>query len=137
MRRAIARATPRHGIDRSATASSSIRRGATSSTSSTKRRSRTCADCFRSERKRMARQEHLAEGIYESDLTKSAWRGLIRAAGLRDVRVVSAGVYPPYTLRGHEALTWRYGSFMRALDGTVIADVLGFFYMATARKPRR
>ena len=88
------------------------------------------------ERKRMARQEHLAEGIYESDLTKSAWRGLVRAAGLRDVRVVSAGVYPPYTLRGHEALTWRYGSFMRALDGTVIADVLGFFYMATARKPR-
>ena len=61
---------------------------------------------------------------------------LVRAAGLRDVRVVSAGVYPPYTLRGHQALTWRYGSFLRALDGTPIADVLGFFYVVTARKPR-
>ena len=87
------------------------------------------------EHERMARHENLAEGIYESDLTKSAWRDLIRHAGLRDVRLVSAGVYPPYTLRGHESLTWRYGSLLRALDGTPIADVLGFFYMVTARKP--
>jgi len=86
------------------------------------------------ERERMARDENLAEGIYESDLTRSAWRDLIRDAGLRDVRLVSAGVYPPYTLRGHEALTWRYGSFLRALDGTPVADVLGFFFMVTARK---
>src|SRR3989442_2281778 len=89
------------------------------------------------ERDRMAREEDMAEGIYESDLTKSAWRDRIRDAGLRDVRAVSAGVYPPYTLRGHEALTWRYGSFLRALDGTPIADVLGFFFVVTARKPRR
>lgn len=88
------------------------------------------------ERERMARDENLSEGIYESDLTKSAWRDLIRDADLRDVRLVSAGVYPPYTLRGHEALTWRYGSCLRALDGTPIADVLGFFIMVTARKSR-
>jgi len=88
------------------------------------------------ERRRMAQQEQMAEGIYESDLTKSAWRDLVSRAGLRDVRLVSAGVYPPYTLRGHEALTWRYGSFLRALDGTPIADALGFFFMVTARKPR-
>ena len=55
---------------------------------------------------------------------------------MRTLRVVSAGVYPPYTLRGHQALTWRYGSLLRALDATPIADVLGFFYMVTARKPR-
>lgn len=88
------------------------------------------------ERERMAREENLSAGIYESDLTKSAWRDLIRHAGLRDVHLVSAGVYPPYALRGHEALTWRYGRLLRALDGTPIADVLGFFYMVTARKPR-
>jgi SAM-dependent methyltransferase len=86
------------------------------------------------ERERMARDENLAEGIYESDLTKSAWRDLIRRAGLRDVRLVSAGVYPPYTLRSHEALTWRYGSLLRAFDGTPVADALGFFYMVTAKR---
>jgi SAM-dependent methyltransferase len=88
------------------------------------------------ERDRMAREEHMAKGIYESNLTKAAWRDLARGAGLRDIRVISAGVYPPYTMRGHEALTWRYGSFLRGLDGTPIADVLGFFYMVTGRKLR-
>src|SRR3989475_9510734 len=84
------------------------------------------------ERSRMAREEHLAEGIYESDLGKSAWRELVRDAGLREVRVVSAGVYPPYTMRDHERLVWRYGRLLRGLDGTPIADALGFFYMVTA-----
>ena len=88
-----------------------------------------------SERGRMAHDEHLAAGIYESDLPKRAWASLAREAGLRDVRIVSAGVYPPYTFAGHERLLWRYPGFFRALDGTVVADVLGFFYMATARKP--
>jgi SAM-dependent methyltransferase len=87
------------------------------------------------ERGRMARDEHLSAGIYESDLPKGAWRDLVRATGLADVRVVTAGVYPPYTLSGHERLLWRYGAFFRALDATPIADALGFFYMVTARRP--
>ena len=86
------------------------------------------------ERGRMRHEEHLAEGIYESDLPKGAWAGLVRDAGLRGVRIVSAGVYPPYTLRSHERLLWRYPSAFRALDATPIADLLGFFYMCTARK---
>jgi SAM-dependent methyltransferase len=86
------------------------------------------------ERARMAQDEHLAEGIYESDLRKSEWRDIVRDAGLRDVRIASAGVYPPYTVRDHERLVWKYGGFLRALDGTPVADVLGFFYMVTARK---
>lgn len=86
------------------------------------------------ERERMRRTEHLYEGVYESDLSKASWARVVRAAGLRDVRVISAGVYPPYTLSRYERLTWRYGGFLRRLDGTAVADVLGFFYMATARK---
>lgn len=86
------------------------------------------------ERDRMQHDEHLAEGIFESDLPKAAWAKLVREAGLRDVRIVSAGVYPPYTTRDHEKLIWKYGSFLRALDGTPVADALGFFYMVTARK---
>ncbi len=86
------------------------------------------------ERSRMAHDEHLAAGIYESALGKGAWAKLLAATGLREVRVVSAGVYPPYTVRDHERLIWKYGRLLRALDGTPVADALGFFFMATARK---
>src|SRR5262249_2731642 len=86
------------------------------------------------ERERMGRSEHMAEGIFESGLGKSDWSRLVRGAGLRDVRVVSAGVYPPYTFRGYDRLTWKYAEFIRSLDATPVADVLGFFVMATARK---
>ena len=86
------------------------------------------------ERARMANDEHLAEGIYESDLSKADWARRAREAGLTDVRIISAGVYPPYTIRDHEAMIWKYGGFLRALDGTPVADALGFFYMVTARK---
>ena len=86
------------------------------------------------ERERMAHEEHMAEGIFESALSKREWHGLARAAGLASVRVISAGVHPPYTFRGHEDVTWRYARFFRALDGTPVADVLGWFYMLTARK---
>lgn len=86
------------------------------------------------ERGRMAHDEHLAEGIFESDLPKRAWAVLARDAGLRDVRIVSAGVYPPYTRPGFEGLLWRHPRLFRAFDGTPVADVLGFFYMLTGRR---
>ena len=86
------------------------------------------------ERGRMAHQEHMAEGIFESDLPKRAWATVAREAGLRDVRIISAGVYPPYTRPGFEALLWRHPRLFRALDGTLVSDVLGFFYMLTGRK---
>lgn len=41
-------------------------------------------------------------------------------------------MYPLYTMRGYEELTWRYGRLLRALDGTIVADLLGFFYLCTA-----
>jgi len=86
------------------------------------------------ERGRMKESEHMAEGIFESDLSRGAWRDLVAAAGLRDVRAISAGVYPPYTMRGYDTLTWKYSDLVRSLDGTVLADVLGWFYMVTATK---
>ncbi len=86
------------------------------------------------ERGRMARSEHYQEGIFESDLPKGRWAALAREAGLRDVRIVAAGVYPPYTLAGYERLVWRYRSLVRALDGTPVADLLGFFYMLTGTR---
>ena len=86
------------------------------------------------ERDRMARSEQLQEGIFESDLPKGRWAALAREAGLASVRIVAAGVYPPYTVAGHERLVWKYRSFVRALDGTPVADALGFFYMLTGTR---
>ena len=86
------------------------------------------------ERGRMARSDQLQEGIYESDLPKARWAALARQAGLASVRIVSAGVYPPYTLRDHERLVWKYRSLVRALDGTPLADLLGFFLMLTGSR---
>ncbi len=86
------------------------------------------------ERERMRHDEQMAEGIFESALSKRAWRDLVNAAGLAEVRIVAAGVQPPYTMRGFEELTWRYARILRALDGTAVANVLGWFYMVTARK---
>ena len=86
------------------------------------------------ERSRMAASDQLQDGIFESDLPKGRWAALARSAGLRDVRIVTAGVYPPYTVRDHERLIWKYGSLLHALDGTVIADALGFFYMLTGKR---
>jgi len=50
------------------------------------------------------------------------------------VRIRSAGVYPPYTFAGHERLVWKYRSLVQALDGTPVADALGFFYMLTGTR---
>ena len=86
------------------------------------------------ERDRMAKSDQLQEGIFESDLPKSRWAALAREAGLSDVRIASAGVYPPYTMANHEQLVWKYRSLVRALDGTPIADVLGFFLMLTGTR---
>jgi len=86
------------------------------------------------ERERMARSEQLQEGIYESDLPRSRWAALAREAGLHDVRIVSAGVYPPFTMPDHERLVWKYRSLVRALDATIVADILGFFYMVTGNR---
>jgi len=86
------------------------------------------------ERARMESSEHMAEGIFESDLSKASWRRLVADAGLHDVRAISAGVYPPYTLPRYDQLTWKYANLIRSLDGTAVADVLGFFYMVTATK---
>lgn len=86
------------------------------------------------ERDRMKTSEHFGEGIFESDLSRGAWRDLVAAAGLRDVRAISAGVYPPYTMKGYDELTWKYSNLVRRLDGTIVADVLGWFYIVTARR---
>ncbi len=86
------------------------------------------------ERERIAHDEHMEPGIFESDLSKREWRELISSCGLVDVRLFSCGVFPPYSLRDYERWTWRLAPLVRALDGTPLADWLGFYYFCVGWK---
>jgi hypothetical protein len=63
----------------------------------------------------------------------------LQQCNLTDIRVVSSCVIPPLGLLGRLPLgrsIARAGDpLWRAFDGTVVADWLGFFYLALGRKP--
>ncbi len=86
------------------------------------------------ERDRIAHDEHMDPGIFESDLSKREWRDLVASCGLVDVKLFSCGVFPPYTLRDYDRWTWRLAPLVRALDGTPLADWLGFYYFCVGWK---
>lgn len=72
--------------------------------------------------------------IYWSDYGKSTWMRILQRAGLRHVRVFSCGVMPPLSLRRHAEITWRLAPFLRALDGTPLADWIGYYYFCMGRR---
>jgi SAM-dependent methyltransferase len=85
---------------------------------------------------RMTRAEHLHDGIFESDLDKKSWRGILQDAGLREVQVMGCGVFPPGAMPGCERLMWKIGNAIRRLDGTRAADLLGWYYLCLGTKAR-
>jgi len=69
---------------------------------------------------------------------------MMHESGLIDVRVFGAGVFPPSipVLERSRAVRTTIARFVRgtlplwqSLDRTAIADVLGFYFFATGRKP--
>lgn len=88
-----------------------------------------------------------SDGWYEAKMGKKEVRRMVEKAGLEIIRVFSAGVLPPRSVPG----TGRFKLFSRiekflvcglkrfwcSLDGTPVADWLGFYYYVTARKPSR
>ncbi len=84
------------------------------------------------------------EGFFERAFTRAEIRDLLEGAGLAGARVFAAGVVPPYLpllyrsqrLRGAEVrLVERTRAFWKRLDGTRLAEWLGFYYFAWATKP--
>jgi len=82
--------------------------------------------------------------FYERRFTLREVRGLLDTAGLVGVTVFPAGVVPPYLplvyrvrrLRdGQVRLVERTRRLWARLDGTRVAEWLGFYYFASARKP--
>lgn len=82
--------------------------------------------------------------FYERGFTLHEIRDLLESAGLVGVTVVPAGVVPPYLpvlyrvrwLRdGQVRLVERTRRWWARLDGTRLAEWLGFYYFASATKP--
>lgn len=85
-----------------------------------------------------------ADPFYERSFTRAQISRLLEGAGLAGVRVFPAGVIPPYapvlyrSRRLREAqvrLVERTQRFWKSLDGTRVAEWLGFYYFAWATKP--
>ena len=86
----------------------------------------------------------LGEGFFERAFTPAEIRNLLEEAGLVGARVFAAGVVPPYLpllyrCRGlREAqvrLVEQTQGFWKRLDGTRVAEWLGFYYFAWGTKP--
>jgi SAM-dependent methyltransferase len=85
------------------------------------------------------------KGWYEARLSKKDIHELITAAGLDPVRLFAAGVLPPRNIPGRGRFpiisrmqNWlieHRADFWRSLDGSRLADLLGFYYYVSAEKP--
>jgi SAM-dependent methyltransferase len=76
---------------------------------------------------RMACSPRLMPGVFESARGPDEYRRALAALGCEPIRVRGAGVYPPWGARAWARLT-------RRLDGTPIADLLGWYFMIAARR---
>lgn len=79
------------------------------------------------ELRRMVRSAYLMPSVYESSLGPSYYRRTLGELGCRDIRIESAGVYPH-----RNTLAWAKRT--ARLDGTRVADALGWYFMIAARK---
>jgi SAM-dependent methyltransferase len=84
------------------------------------------------------------ETFYERPFTREEIRHLLEGAGLGGTRVFPAGVVPPYlpllyrVARLREGQVWfveRTRGFWKRMDGTRLAEWLGFYYFAWGVKP--
>ena len=82
--------------------------------------------------------------VFERPMSRSEIEGFLRNAGLTDVQVFSAGIFPPMlpVIERSQLVRRLIGSFVsatlpmwQAVDATALGDLLGFYYFAVGRKP--
>ena len=88
-----------------------------------------------------------APGWYEAALGKREIFGILRQSGLEDIKIFGAGVLPPRNIPGkgrirligrlERFVIGRFKKYWTSLDGTKIAEWIGFYYFVTARKPKQ
>jgi len=76
---------------------------------------------------RILRTPWLLPGVFESSYGPARYRHALERLGLDAIRVRAAGVYPP---RSGPALA----ALAAALDGTPIADLMGWYFMIVGRR---
>jgi hypothetical protein len=76
---------------------------------------------------RMARTEWFMPGVHESSHGPARYARALERLGCGTPRVRSAGVYPPRTGAALARIAAR-------LDGTPVADLLGWYFMIAARR---
>lgn len=84
-------------------------------------------------------------GWFEIRMSRPEVKRLVEGAGLNVRRLFAAGVFPPRSVPGtgrilplrllQQFLITTCAPFWTSLDGTPIADALGFYYYVTAVKP--
>jgi hypothetical protein len=75
----------------------------------------------------MLRSVWMLPGVYESALGPRWYRNTLAELGCTDIRITSAGVYPSWS-----TLWWARKT--ERLDGTLLADAFGWYFMIAARK---
>jgi ubiquinone/menaquinone biosynthesis C-methylase UbiE len=85
-----------------------------------------------------------SQGWYEAKLSKQEIRGILKKAGLEDIKIFAAGVLPPRNIPGKGRIRFirflesliieRFKTFWTSLDGTKLADWIGLYYFITAKK---
>jgi ubiquinone/menaquinone biosynthesis C-methylase UbiE len=77
---------------------------------------------------RMLRSTSMLPGVYESSLGVGWYKRTLSELGFQAIRIESAGVYP-------HAGAVRWAARTSRWDGTKLADMLGWYFMISARKP--
>jgi ubiquinone/menaquinone biosynthesis C-methylase UbiE len=86
---------------------------------------------------RMLRSPWLAPGVLESSFMAPEYVRWLEELGCKEIEVVSCGVYPSLVARLPGALRRAAANVFGKLDGTLLADLVGWYFMISAVKAAR
>lgn len=83
---------------------------------------------------RMLVSEWMKPGVYESNYGPQQYQGWLAELGCTEIVTISCGVYPKLIRWLPGRLRQRVSAFLQKLDGTPVADALGWYFIVVARK---
>lgn len=83
---------------------------------------------------RMRVSEWMKPGVYESNYGPQEYRTWLAELGCTDITTIYCGVYPKLIRWLPDPLRRRASAWLQKLDGTPIADALGWYFIIVARK---
>lgn len=83
---------------------------------------------------RMLVSEWMKPGVYESNYGPQQYQGWLAELGCTEIVTISCGVYPKLIRWLPGRLRQQVSAFLQKLDGTPVADALGWYFIVVARK---